>query len=101
MGVCILDLMIDNIRLKALQRMLKAYRPGNIAVTFVSEELAFEEEGLVMDFMKRLGCIFVEKPSAAESVSEQEKPTSTEWLWNTKDSSIDPAALYTQDKLLL
>lgn len=94
-----MDLMIDNLRLKALQRMLKAYRPGTVPLSFVCEELAFDEVEVGREFLVRLGCSIVEK-TASEGTAE-EVATKKEWLWNTKDSSIDPQAIYTEEKLLL
>lgn len=109
MGVCILDLMLESMRVKFLQRMLKAYRPMTVSVSFVLEELAFDEEVIGMEFLKRLGCVLQEKIAAAvaetgeSSNDAKEDPSSTkkEWIWNTKDSSIDPSALVTEQKLLL
>eukprot|EP01040_Poterioochromonas_malhamensis_P000685 gene685-732_t len=108
MGVCILDLMLESMRVKFLQRMLKAYRPMTVSVSFVLEELAFEEEVIGMDFLKRLGCVLQEKVAAVAETGEsssdaKEDPSSTkkDWIWNTKDSSIDPSALVTEQKLLL
>lgn len=102
MGVCILDMMIDSIRLKYLQRMLKGYRPGTVAVSFVLEELGFDEVEIGIEFLKRLGCVLQEKTVATEEVDATASSVTTkEWIWNTKDSNIDPAALFTQEKLLL
>lgn len=108
MGVCILDLMLESMRVKFLQRMLKAYRPMTVSVSFVLEELAFDEEVIGMEFLKRLGCVLQEKIAAVAETGEssndaKEDPSSTkkDWIWNTKDSSIDPSALVTEQKLLL
>jgi hypothetical protein len=40
-GIYILDMMVDSVRVKALQRMNRAYKP-NIEVLFVLKELSFE-----------------------------------------------------------
>jgi hypothetical protein len=106
MGVCILDLLIDSMRLKALQRMLKAYRPVGVSLSFVLEELAYSEtEDVGIQFMKKLGCIIQEKQisttSLADNNADGDNTGGPERIWNTKDTNIDPAALYTEEKLLL
>ncbi len=108
MGVCILDLMLESMRVKFLQRMLKAYRPMTVSVSFVLEELAFDEEVIGMEFLKRLGCVLQEKIAAvaetgesSNDAKEDASSTKKDWIWNTKDSSIDPSALVTEQKLLL
>jgi hypothetical protein len=107
MGVCILDLLIDSMRLKALQRMLKAYRPVGVSLSFVLEELAYSEsEEVGLKFLKKLGCIIQEKQISTTSLTDDNADgggnnNGPELIWNTKDSNIDPAALYTEEKLLL
>jgi hypothetical protein len=107
MGVCILDLLIDSMRLKALQRMLKAYRPVGVSLSFVLEELAYSDsEEVGLKFLKKLGCIIQEKQISTTSLTDDNADgggnnNGPELIWNTKDSNIDPAALYTEEKLLL
>ncbi len=93
-GFYILDLIIDSIRLKALQRYSKAYRPS-VSAAFIVDELGFEEfeEGAL--FMKKLGCI------VNETADSEEADSRNRWTWNTKDSVIDPNALFTEENLLL
>ncbi|RYH11445.1 hypothetical protein EON65_38825 [archaeon] len=41
MGLCILDMMVDSVRIKALQRMNRGYKVS-LEVSFVLDEIAFE-----------------------------------------------------------
>jgi hypothetical protein len=93
MGRYILNNMVDEIRLKALQRMAKAYRPS-VETNFVVHELGFDDVKKGLSFIKHLGCIL----SEGDTTTTQDGINS---MWNTKDSVIDPAALFTQEKLLL
>ena len=54
LGNCIVDMMLDAWRVKALQRMIKAYKP-TIAVDFVSLELSFDSVEDCLEFMLPLG----------------------------------------------
>ena len=91
MGNYILDSMLDTYRVKALQCMCKAYKPS-LSVSFVIEELEFDTEAEGMDFLTKAGCI-MQEDSASESTSTL--------MWNTKDTTIDASAVFTQEKLLL
>jgi hypothetical protein len=90
MGTCILDLTIDTMRLKTLQKMLKAYRPVGVSLSFVLEELGFEDHAIGADFMKKLACIIPEKTGEG-----------AERVWNTKETNIDTSAIFNEEKLLL
>ena len=111
MGVYILDLLVDNLRLQALQRICKGkfshthscsprfkcpnfnplhpftgYKP-QVEVSFVTEELAFDGVDSCLEFLKKAGCVI--------------SGDSKEYQLNTKDSVIDPSAIITKEKLLL
>lgn len=88
MGAYILDLMLDNWRVLALQKMCRGYKP-EVTASFVVSELAFSEQSIGLDFMRKVGCIL------------SEDKTTGELMWNTKDSTVDLSALLTQAKLLL
>lgn len=87
MGNYIIDLMMDNVRLQMLMRMCKAYKP-NISLDFVINELAFESDEIGESFLLKAGCILV---------TEDDKDR----VINTKDTVINAAGVFTQDKLLL
>lgn len=89
MGAYILDLMLDNWRAMALQKMCRGYKPEGLAASFVVSELAFSEEAVGYDFMRKVGCVLT-----------ADKTTGI-LMWNTKDSTVDLSALLTQAKLLL
>ncbi len=91
LGKHILNNMVDDMRLKALQRMAKAYRP-TIEVDFVVQEIGFDKLVKGKAFIQHLGCKLLDAEGA---------PAGENRLWNTKDSVIDPGALFTQEKLLL
>jgi hypothetical protein len=88
MGAYILDLMIDNWRVLSLQKMCRGYKP-DVDARFVLQELAFTDEVLGFDFLRKVGCVLV-TDKATKQVT-----------WNTKDSVVDLSALLTQAKLLL
>lgn len=90
MGNYILDLMIDNYRLQSLQKIVKAYKPS-VPLDFVLSQLAFEEQDVAMELMRKVGCVFVETADGGSKV----------WELSTKDSVVDMAAHFTQEKLLL
>lgn len=92
LGKFILNNMLDEIRLKALQRMVKAYRPS-VEVKFVVNELGFDVPQKGITFMKHLGCLIEGLDNSSDNLATA--------IWNTKDTVIDPAALFTQEKLLL
>lgn len=86
LGRCILQHMLDTMRLKALQRMVKAYRPS-VSARFASDEMGFVDLHRGLQFMKHLGCVLGDVDG--------------ELQWHTKDTTIDPSAITTQEKLLL
>lgn len=88
MGAYILDLMLDNWRAQALQKMNRGYKP-EVTASFVVSTLAFDDEAVGLEFMRKLGCVLV-----------VDKATGV-LMWNTKDATVDPTALLTQAKLLL
>ncbi len=119
MGNYILDLMIDTWRVQSLQKIVKAYKPS-VSVAFVLKELAMynEEEGLA--FLRKTGCCLETPqtetlasltPAAATTAGTATKAhhgthanpsvenSTLEII--TKDSIIDMAAYFTQEKLLL
>lgn len=87
MGSYILDLMVDNWRVLALQKMCRGYKP-DVGVDFVLEELAFPDRTLGLDFLRKVGCVVVGNEVGTA-------------LWNTKDSVVDLSALLSDSKLLL
>jgi hypothetical protein len=107
LGKYILQHIIDGMRLKAVQRMAKAYRPS-VDALFVISELGFlvdskdtldiircndednsqKQNGL--QFLKHLGCIITENVGPDCMVT-----------WNTKDSVIDASAIFSDGKQLL
>lgn len=91
MGNYILDLIIDPLRLKAIQRICKGYKP-TVPVKFVVNELAFDEPLLGLDFLKKLGGI-IEQQKTEEGTME--------FYLNTKDTVIDTSAIFNQENLLL
>ena len=87
MGTYILDLMVDNWRVLALQKMCRGYKP-EVGVDFVLTELAFPDRNLGLDFLRKVGCVVV--GSAVGTA-----------MWSTKDSVVDLSALLSDSKLLL
>lgn len=96
MGVCILDLMVDTMRLKVLQKMLKVYRPIGVSLSFVLDELGYDDGELGTTFIKKLGCLIIDKP-----VTNSDGTNTTELFWNTKDTNIDTTVILNEEKLLL
>jgi hypothetical protein len=90
MGNYILDLMIDTLRLKAMQRICRGYKP-NVTAAFVTNELAFEDSELGLEFLKKIGGIIEEQKAGEETII----------FLNTKDTVIDSTAIFTQENLLL
>eukprot|EP01036_Dinobryon_divergens_P026037 gene26037-34639_t len=86
MGIYIMDLLVDNLRLQALQRICKGYKP-QVEVSFVTGALAFDGEDVCLEFLKKAGCVVT--------------GDSKEYQLNTKDSVIDSSAIITKEKLLL
>lgn len=87
MGNYILDLMLDNYRLQALQRMVRAYKPS-LPLDFVVRTLAFDDRDAAAELLTKAGCVLAQ---SADGETEL----------NTKDSVVDMAAFLTQEKLLL
>eukprot|EP01038_Epipyxis_sp_PR26KG_P007462 gene7462-10172_t len=90
MGNYLLDLMIVQCRLYALQKMVRCYKP-QVEVEFVVNELSFDEAEIGLDFLKKVGCMIVGDISKGLA----------ELAINTKDSAIDTSVVFTQEKLLL
>ncbi len=78
--------MLDNIRLLALHKICKGFKPV-IELSFVSSELGFEGNDEATNFLVKVGCIIVD--------SEDTR------CINTTDTVIDATGVHTQDKLLL
>jgi len=72
----IMDMMLDKIRLKALQRMVKAYKP-TIQTDFVSRALAFDSTDESFELLNVVGVKFVKQDGS---------------LIDCKNSSVDPGA---------
>lgn len=89
MGAYILDLMMDNWRAAALQKMCRGYKPEGLPAAFVSKELALSDDVIGFDFMEKLGCVLV-----------KDKTTGV-LMWNTKDTTVNLSALVNEDNLLL
>ncbi len=87
LGTAILGNMIDPCRVRALQRMLKSYSPMPVSASFVVQELGFAtvDEGLA--FLRKGNLILT--------------ADATDFLIDTKNSVIDMAKVFTQDKLLM
>lgn len=95
LGNHILDLMTDNKRLLALQKVVRSYKP-TVPVAFVSEMLNFDDEEEGREFLKKAGCI-LEETNEVNSLG-----ISMTYLGiNTKDSIVDTSVILHQDKLLL
>lgn len=54
LGRCIIDLMLDSWRFKAMQRMLKSYKPI-IEVNFITAELSFDSSEDCLEFLSSVG----------------------------------------------
>jgi hypothetical protein len=92
MGKCILNMMMDSIRMDALIKMCKAYKP-TIAVSFLIQELSFESNEDGEAFLEKAGCIFVNSAGGDGGSAER--------MVNTKDTVINPNAIFAEDKQLL
>lgn len=110
MGAYILDLMVDTMRVQALQKMCRAYRPEPLKLLFVLSELAFDdtvsEHIIGIEFLRKVGCII---SAAAVSASnnnstgdqQQQQHPDRDLRINTKESQIDISLLQDEAKLLL
>lgn len=95
LGNHILDLMTDNKRLLALQKVVRSYKP-TVPVTFVTAMLNFDDEEEGIEFLKKAGCI-LEDAKEMNSLGI----SMTHLDINTKDSIVDTSVILHQDKLLL
>jgi SAC3/GANP family len=95
LGNHILDLMTDNKRLLALQKVVRSYKPS-IPASFVSSFLNFDSEEEGKAFMIKAGCVLEESTEVnCLGISM------TQLGINTKDSVVDTSIILHQDKLLL
>eukprot|EP01041_Mallomonas_annulata_P011299 gene11299-23642_t len=86
LGALIVDMMLDQWRGKALQRMIRAYKP-QVSVAFIIHVLAFDSDEDGLEFLKRIGgVVYIDK---------------TETEIDTKNTVIDLSKLVAKDKLLL
>ena len=102
MGSYILDLMIDTMRVYALQKMCRAYRPEALQLAFVLSELAFDSKVdsdsiIAIEFLRKVGCILISNPSTDPKRSINHNDLRI----NTKESQIDISLLQDEAKLLL
>jgi len=58
MSAYIMDMMLDKIRIKAVQRIVKAYKPS-IATNFVESSLAFDSTEECVQFLQVIGIQFI------------------------------------------
>lgn len=86
LGKCILELILDQIRCKYLQRLCKACKPS-LSLTWVQHEMLFDDEEEVMEFVTRLGGILLQEDGMR--------------VIDTKNTIIDPSAIYHEKNLLL
>jgi hypothetical protein len=90
LGIFIMDLMLDTRRLQALKTICRGYKPA-VSVDFVVSELVFDSTEEGEEFLERAGCVLVQGGTEGGAGKEI----------NTKDTVIDTAAVFTQDKLLM
>ena len=95
LGNHILDLMTENKRLLALQKVVRSYKPS-VPASFVSSFLNFDSEEEGTAFMIKAGCI-LEDSTEVNSLGI----SMTQLGINTKDSVVDTSLNLQQDKLLL
>jgi hypothetical protein len=91
-GNYIMDLMMDNLRLQAISKICKAYKPS-ISLDFVINELGFDSTEEGENFLEKAGCLIINSSGDPKELPER--------LINTKDTVINAAGVFTQDKLLL
>lgn len=111
MGTYILDLMVDTMRVQALQKMCRAYRPEPLKLLFVLSELAFDdtvsEHIIGIEFLRKVGCIIAAAAAPASNNStgdqqqQQQQHPDRDLRINTKESQIDISLLQDEAKLLL
>ena len=106
MGAYILDLMVDNYRVQSLQKMCRTYKP-DVCASFVLKELAFTDEIIGIEFLRKVGCILITTPTTSTTTTsstahnKDNKEKKKEFMLNTKDSVVDLSALLNDTKLLL
>lgn len=88
LGNFILDQTLDNWRIKALQRMMKAYRPS-LDVNFVLQSLEFDSPEEGTEFLSKVGVVYM------KSERGEELP-----FIDTKNTVIDTSGALAQDALL-
>ena len=108
MGTYILDLMVDTMRVQALQKMCRAYRPEPLKLLFVLSELAFDdtvsEHIIGIEFLRKVGCIIAAAAPASNNSTgdqQQQQHPDRDLRINTKESQIDISLLQDEAKLLL
>jgi SAC3 family protein LENG8/THP3 len=73
LGNCILDIMLNAMRLRAMQRICKAYAP-TIPVIYVMQELSFDTAEETEEFLRKLNCV-IEKDETSDELMIQTKKT--------------------------
>ena len=110
MGTYILDLMVDTMRVQALQKMCRAYRPEPLKLLFVLSELAFDDDTdsehiIGIEFLRKVGCIIaaaaVPTSNNSSGDQQQQQHPDRDLRINTKESQIDISLLQDEAKLLL
>lgn len=96
MGTYILDMMVDSMRLRAIQRMCKAFNPS-IAVQTVMELLAFEDSEEGEEFLRRIGCVIEEEVDTKTHPPHGRRVR----VIMTKKSDIKTSAVFSEEKSLL
>lgn len=88
MGSYITDLMLDNIRIQAVQKMCKSYKP-EVSTTFVLTTLGFDSIEFGIEWLTKVGCVIVKR-----------NHDYFDSVWNTKDSVINPSNIFSDADLL-
>ena len=95
LGSHILDLMLENKRLMALQKIVRSYKPS-VPVELVISILNFNSEEEGKDFVVKAGCVLVETTDINSlGISMLQLGI------NTKDSVVNTSLVSQQDKLIL
>jgi hypothetical protein len=89
--------MIDNCRVKAIQRMLKAYSPLTVEVNFVIRELAFDSYDEGFGFLSNAGLVFVKESITTATDGTIQEITSID----PKKSVFDISRVFNKDNLLM
>ena len=116
-GNCLLDLMLDSLRVQYLQRICRSYKP-DVPVSYVLCELGFELTKVVkvaskshkktkhvatdiigMEFLKKAGCIML--PVFETSIEAVVQCIEDGWIINTKDTIVNFSSIANPEKLLL